>query len=96
MGERDSGGPDREKAGSMLIREDNQSAICMATNPVFHARTKHVDLKYHFVRDHVEKKTIVLEYCPTENMTADILTKNLQAPWFVKLREQLGVTRVEN
>lgn len=73
------------------MMEDNQSAICMATNPRFHGRTKHIDLKYHFVRDHVKKGDVVINYCPTEDMVADILTKSLPAPRFQNLRRLLGV-----
>ena len=83
-----------EKTSPMVLLEDNQSAICLATNPVFHARRKHIDLKFHFIRDHIEKGTICLEYCPTEKMLADILTKNLPAPRFVKLREHLGIASI--
>lgn len=67
------------------MMEDNRSAICMATNPRFHGRTKHIDLKYHFVRDHVKKGDVVINYCPTEDMVADILTKSLPAPRFQNL-----------
>ena len=48
------------------IREDNQSAIAIATNPISQARTKHVDVKFHFVREAVSDKYIELTYCPTE------------------------------
>lgn len=83
------------RADPIEIREDNQSAICMATNPRFHSRTKHIDLKYHFVRDHVSQGDVTLTYCPTEKMVADILTKSLPAPRFRELREQMGVREAE-
>jgi hypothetical protein len=56
---------------------DNQAAIKLAQDDNYHARTKHIDIRYHFIRDVVERKLIALEYCPTEDMTADILTKAL-------------------
>lgn len=73
------------------IREDNQSAICLAKNPQCHGKTKHVDIKYHFVRDQVECGKIKLVYCQSEKMTADILTKGLPVSQFVKLRQSAGV-----
>jgi len=67
------------------IFEDNQSAIALAKNPVYHPRTKHVRIKYHFIRDKVESNEIRLEYVPTENMLADALTKALPRPRFADL-----------
>jgi len=57
------------------INIDNQDAMALARNAEFHARTKHIDIQYHFVREHIEKKTISLTYCPTTDMTADIFIK---------------------
>ena len=45
--------------------KDNQSAIAMSKNPQFHGRSKHIDIKYHFVRDQVQKKAVTVLYCPT-------------------------------
>ena len=61
------------------ISSDNQGAIALAKNPGFHARSKHIDIQYHFIRQHTDPDTgtITLEYCPTDEMTADILTKGL-------------------
>ncbi len=59
------------------IGEDNQSCIKMCHNPVMHKRSKHIDTKLHFVRERVENKEIKIHYVPTEEMTADILTKSL-------------------
>ena len=61
------------------ISSDNQGAIALAKNPGFHARSKHIDIQYHFIREHTDTDTgtITLEYCPTDEMTADILTKGL-------------------
>lgn len=57
------------------VYEDNQGAIALAKNPVYRQRCKHVDIKYHFVRSAIEDGRISLEYCPTDDMVADILTK---------------------
>jgi hypothetical protein len=54
---------------------DNESAICMADNPVEHSRTKHIDTRYHFLRDHQQKGDIEIAYVNTQNQLADIFTK---------------------
>ena len=58
-----------------------------------HGRTKHVDIKYHFIRDLVEAKRVKLVYCASENMIADMLTKGLPIKQFEKLRELAGVAK---
>lgn len=73
------------------IFEDNQSAIAMSKNPQFHGRAKHIDIKFHFIREHVMNGTVKLEYCPTKEMTADIFTKGLSREQFCKLRSKVGV-----
>ena len=70
---------------------DNTSAIAITQNPVLHSRTKHIDIKYHFIRDHVEKKDITLEYVATEEQLADIFTKALCENRFSQLRLELGM-----
>ena len=59
------------------IGEDNQSCIKMCHNPVMHKRSKHIDTKLHFMRERVENGEVGIHYIPTEDMTADILTKSL-------------------
>ena len=56
---------------------DNQSALAVAKNPEHHGRMKHLDLRFYWLRDEVEKGIISVSYCPTEHMPADILTKSL-------------------
>ena len=56
---------------------DNQSAVHLAHSDNYHARTKHIDIRYHFIRDVIEREEIKLLYCPTDDMTADIFTKAL-------------------
>ena len=75
----------------MIIYEDNQSTICLAKNQQVHGRTKHIDIKYHFVRDLVEAGRIKVEYCASENMIADILTKGLRINRFEMLRQLAGI-----
>jgi len=61
----------------MRLYEDNQSAIVLAENPEFHKRSKHIRIRYHWVREQVADGTVVLFYCPTAEMAADGLTKPL-------------------
>jgi len=77
-----------------IIFEDNQGAIALAYNPEHHARTKHIDIQYHFVRDCVENNKIQLEYCPTADMVADALTKPLSKDRHQKLMEKMGLEEV--
>ena len=74
-----------------VIYCDNQSAIALAHNPEHHARTKHVDIQYHFVRNCVEDGATRLEYCPTEDMVADGLTKALGPDRHRKLGRMMGM-----
>jgi len=73
------------------ILEDNQSCIALAANPVHHARTKHIDIKYHFIRDYIDKGDIDVVYCPTKEMVTDVLTKPLARPAFEVHVKALGV-----
>ena len=61
----------------ILTKDDNQGTIAVANNPISHNRTKHIDIKFHYVRETFEDNIIDLIYRPTEEMTADILTKPL-------------------
>ena len=60
---------------------DNQGAIALSRNPGCHARSKHIDIRYHVIRNHVDEETgtINLHYCPTEDMTANVLTEGLSS-----------------
>ena len=73
---------------------DNNSAIKLSKNPVLHGRSKHIDVKYYFLRDLSNDGTIKLIYCKSENQVADILTKPLKPAAFFKLRSMLGVCSV--
>ena len=75
----------------ITVYEDNQAAICLSKNPQGHGRSKHIEIKYHFIREQVNKKTIELKYCQTSNMVADMLTKGLGKERFKKLRELSGL-----
>ena len=71
--------------------EDNQGAIAIARNPTSHARTKHIDIRYHYVREAVQEGTVDLCYCPTNEMLADLLTKQLSRGQFERLRLAMGM-----
>lgn len=73
------------------IHQDNQSTIAIATNPVHHQRVKHMDVRAHFTREHLEKKNIELIYCPTDYMLADIFTKALPAATHRRLMGLMGM-----
>ncbi|CAB4009852.1 Poly (gag pol) of Ty Copia retrotransposon [Paramuricea clavata] len=60
---------------NVLIQVDNQGAINLARNPVHHQRSKHIDIKYHFIRSEIQVGTISLKYVPTEDNIADVFTK---------------------
>ena len=63
--------------GRCVVYEDNQACIAMTQNPQFHQRTKHIDIRHHYIRDLVRTGLIELVYCPTDKMVADVLTKGL-------------------
>ena len=64
------------------------------TNPQYHGPAKHIDIKFHYIREQVEKKAIQLEYCESKNTVADMLTKAHLSSQFLKLREMLGVREI--
>ncbi|KAG2758562.1 hypothetical protein Pcac1_g29314 [Phytophthora cactorum] len=76
---------------AVKIYEDNQGSIALAKNPEFHKRTKHIDIRYHFVREKVEDGQVVLQYVSTTDMLADIMTKPIPATQFGVLRNKLGI-----
>ncbi|RVW93475.1 putative mitochondrial protein [Vitis vinifera] len=67
------------------------SAINISKNPVIHSRTKHIDIRHHFIRDLVEDKVVSLEYVPIEGQIVDILTKPLDVSRFESLRRSIGL-----
>ena len=73
------------------IKCDNTSAISISNNPVQHSRTKHIEIRHHFLRDHAQKGDITLDFVKTEDQLADIFTKPLNENQFFNIRRQLGV-----
>ena len=80
--------------GPMLIYEDNQATIVMSKDPQYHGRSKHIDIKFHYVRDQCNDNVIQLKYCPTNDMIADIFTKGLSQDKFKRLRQMLGMCKM--
>lgn len=80
----------------MTLFCDNLSVINISKNPIQHSRTKHIDIRHHFIRELVEDKAITLEHVSTENQLADIFTKALDASQFEKLRGKLEICVNEN
>ena len=80
-----------KQQGATSIYCDNSSTIKLSRNPVLHGRSKHIDVKYHFLRDLAKDGVINLIFCRSEDQVADIFTKPLKTPLFHKLRELLGV-----
>jgi len=70
---------------------DNKGAISLAENPGVHQRSKHIEVRHHFIREQVENRVLKLEYIKSDAQTADILTKPLPGPRHVTNREELGV-----
>jgi hypothetical protein len=67
----------RTKSGVLELLVDNQSTIALSKNPVFHKWSKHIDLRYHYIRECVDKGRIIIDYIATEEQLVDILTKAL-------------------
>eukprot|EP00253_Pinus_taeda_P008912 PITA_08912 len=82
----------QEQPKATVIFCDNSSAIALSKNSVFHKRTKHIDTRFHYIRELVSNGEIVLEHCRTQEHVADILTKPLHQKSFEFLRKCLGMT----
>ncbi|GJX60538.1 hypothetical protein Tco_0291928 [Tanacetum coccineum] len=74
---------------------DNTSSIAISNNPVLHSRTKHIDIRYHFIKDHILKEDIELHFIPTEYQLADIFNKPLDEPTFTRLKAELGMLNID-
>ena len=79
-----------------VIRCDSSSAIKLSKNSVMHGRSKHIDVRFHFLRELTKDGTVQLVYCNTQEQVADVMTKPLKRDVFVKLRNLLGVCSLQN
>ena len=73
------------------IFTDSHSAMAVARNPFFHARTKHIEVHYHYVRERFHAGEITLAYCPTQDNIADLFTKALSREKLEAFRKALGL-----
>ena len=86
------GKPEVYKKKATTIFGDNKGSLELTANPVFHSRTKHIQVRYHAIRDFVEQGEIELQYIPTNTMLADGLTKALDRVKFERMIKGLGLT----
>lgn len=82
--------------GPVVLYIDNKSAIDLAKNPVFHGRSKHIDIRYHFIRECVERGEIVIKHIRTDDQRADVLTKAMATVKFERMRALLGIRNLQN
>ena len=73
------------------IQSDNQSCVNFSENPVFHDKSKHIEIKYHYIKDMVQRGVVKLQYVVMDDQTTDVLTKPLARVNFEYFREKLGV-----
>ena len=77
------------------IKCDNTSAISLTKNPIQHSRTKHIEIRHHFIRDHVQKGDVVIKFVDTLHQFANIITKPLDKDSFFTSRGELGMMNVD-
>ena len=85
-------GSEEKKATQILC--DNSSTIQLSRNPVFHGRSKHIAVRFHFLRELVKDQVVCLNYCCFEEQLADIMTKVLKLEQFERLHRMLGVVEI--
>ena len=74
---------------------DNKSAIGISRNPVYHGRTKHIEVRYHFIQNCVEEDKVKLKYVQTEDQLADLFTKPLKISNLVEFQKKIGLVKVK-
>lgn len=83
-----------QEATKFRLLVDNKSAIALAKNPVHHDRSKHIDVKFHFIRESMETGQVEVDYVRTQEQLADVLTKSLGRVQFTEMRRRLGVVEI--
>ena len=84
------------KLGKVPLYCDNTSAISLTKNPIQHSKTKHIEIRHHFIRDHVRKGDCEIKFVKTKNQLADLFTKPLVRDRFNKLRKKLNILDLKN
>lgn len=85
-----------EQKGATVVYYDNCSTIKLSKNQVMHGRSKHIDVRFHLLRDLCKDEVIDLSYCSTINQIAYVMTKPLKLESFTRLKEKLGMTTLRN
>ena len=80
---------------STCIHFENQSCVKLSDNPVFHDKSKHIEIKYRYIKDMVQRGAVKLQYVATNKHIADVLTNTLARVKFEYFREKLGVLHIE-
>ena len=78
------------------ILNDNNGCIALSKNPVHHERSKHIAMRHHFLREKVEDNTVKLDFVPSADNLADMLTKALPQPAFEQLKRQMGISKYQS
>jgi len=84
-------GGEGERKAPITLCADNQGSMALAKNPEFHSRTKHISIQQHFIREKVENEEVQLQYLPTGDMLADLLTKALPREKVERFRRDMGI-----
>nr|XP_029714219.1 uncharacterized protein LOC115258279 [Aedes albopictus]XP_029716415.1 uncharacterized protein LOC115259761 [Aedes albopictus] len=95
-GDDDSAGAIQQVEESVVYYEDNQSCMRVAEEPRDSRRMKHVDIKFNFIRELVQRGDMVIKYIPSERQLADVMTKGLPAVAFKRLLEAIGIKGSRN
>jgi len=85
-----------EKVRAITLKIDSESAIQLSKNPVFHDRSKHIDVRYHYIRECIEEDRVKMQSVRTAEELADMLTKALGPQQFCELRSKIGVIDVQS
>ena len=86
----------QRQEGATELYSDNMLALTLTKNAVLHSRTKHIDIRHHFIRDLVAKGTVEVMFCSTNQQVADILTKSLSSGKHEYFRLQMGICNFES
>eukprot|EP01018_Ginkgo_biloba_P023866 Gb_15786 [translate_table: standard] len=82
-----------KKEGPTPIKSDNQNSMKLTNNPIYHARSKHIETQHHFVREKIQSREVDLMHCNTNENIADVFTKPLGKTKFVMCRDMLGIIK---
>jgi len=85
-----------EKCETVTLKIDNISAINLAKNPIAHGRSKHIEMRFHYLTEQVRKGKLKLEHSKSENQIADVLTKGVKIEVFTKPRDLMEIEALTN